>query len=48
MPVDETGFSFQAKAGTTWAPMGPTPVLRRVGKRRSLPVVIGLALSGRL
>jgi transposase len=48
MFVDETGFSFRAKTGTTWAPQGQTPVLRRVSKRRALPTVIGLTLSGRI
>jgi hypothetical protein len=46
--VDETGFSFRARTGTTWAPMGQTPVLRRVSKRRELSTVIGLTLSGRI
>ncbi len=48
MCVDETGFSFRAKTGTTWAPKGQTPVLRRVSKRRALSTVIGLTLSGRI
>ena len=46
--VDETGFSFRAKAATTWAPMGQTPILRRISKRRELSTVIGLTLSGKL
>jgi DDE superfamily endonuclease len=46
--VDETGFSFRAKTGTTWAPRGQTPILRRVSKRRELSTVIGLALSGKI
>jgi transposase len=48
MFVDETGFSFRAKTGTTWAPMGQTPILQRVSKRRELSTVIGLTLSGRI
>src|SRR5215204_1632421 len=32
--VDETGHSFLARLGTTWAPVGRPPVLRRVSKRR--------------
>jgi transposase len=48
MFVDETGFSFRAKTGTTWAPMGRTPILRRVSQRRALSTVIGLTLSGRI
>ena len=47
MFVDETGFSFRAKTGTTWAPSGRTPILQRVSKRRALSTVIGLTLSGR-
>ena len=48
MCVDETGFSFRAKTGTTWAPIGRTPVLRRVSARRARSTVIGLTLSGRI
>jgi transposase len=48
MFVDETGFSFRAKTGTTWASKGQTPVLRRVSQRRELSTVIGLTLSGRI
>ena len=48
MFVDETGVSFRAKTGTTWAPKGQTPVLRRVSKRRALSTVVGLTLSGRI
>lgn len=44
--VDETGFSFQVEPGTTWAPKGRTPVLRRVSKRRQVSTAIGLTLSG--
>jgi transposase len=46
--MDETGFSFRANSATTWAPMGQTPVLRRVSTRRALSTAIGLTLSGRL
>jgi transposase len=48
MFVDETGFSFRAKTGTTWAPIGRTPILQRVSQRRALSTVIGLTLSGRI
>ena len=48
MFVDETGFSFRAKVGTTWAPIGQTPILRRISKRRELSTVIGLTLSGKI
>jgi transposase len=46
--VDETGFSFQAKTATTWAPIGRTPILRRLSKRRELSTIIALTLSGRI
>jgi transposase len=46
--VDEVGFSFQAKVATTWAPIGQTPVLRRVSKRRELSTVVVLTLSGKI
>ena len=48
MLIDETGVSFRAKTGTTWAPRGRPPVLRRVRKRRELSPVIGFTLSGRI
>jgi hypothetical protein len=46
--VDETGCSFRAKTGTTWAPRGHTPILRRVSKRRELSTVVALTLSGKI
>jgi transposase len=46
--VDETGFSFRARVGLTWAPKGQTPILRRVSKRRELSTIIGLTVSGHL
>jgi transposase len=46
--VDETGFSCRAKVATTWAPIGRTPLLRRISKRRELSTVIGLTLSGKI
>ena len=33
--VDETGVSCRAKTGTTGAPRGQTPILRRVSQRRA-------------
>jgi hypothetical protein len=44
--IDETGFSFQIGTGTTWAPRGRTPQLRRVSKRRQVSTAIGLTTSG--
>jgi hypothetical protein len=46
--VDEVGFSVRAKLATTWAPIGQTPVLRRVSKRRELSTVVALTLSGKI
>ena len=46
--VDETGFSYQVEARTTWAPKGRTPVLRTVSKRRQVSTAIGLTASGRI
>lgn len=46
--VDETGFSFPVEPGTTWAPRGRTPVLRRVSERRQVSTAIGLTTSGRV
>ena len=45
---DETGFSFRSRVGTTWAPRGQTPILRRVSKRRVLSTIIGLTVSGHI
>jgi transposase len=44
--IDETGFSFLIDTGTTWAPRGRTPQLRRVSKRRQVSTAIGLTTSG--
>jgi transposase len=46
--IDETGFSYQVEARTTWAPKGQTPVLRTVSKRRQVSTAIGLTASGRI
>lgn len=49
MLFDETGFSFLAPLGRTWAPRGQRPILRRVTKeRRVLSTAIGLTLSGKI
>jgi len=46
---DETGFSFLAALGRTWAPRGERPILRRVTKeRRVLSTAIGLTISGKI
>jgi hypothetical protein len=46
--IDETGFSYQVEARTTWAPKGRTPVLRTVSQRRQVSTAIGLTTSGRI
>jgi len=46
--VDETGHSFRARPGTTWARRGVTPVLRRVSKRREVSSVVAVTPDGRL
>jgi transposase len=45
---DETGHSFRARLGTTWARRGITPVLRRVSKRREVSSVVAVTPDGRL
>jgi transposase len=39
---------LQAKTATTWAPIGQTPILRRLSTRRELSTVVGLTLSGKI
>jgi hypothetical protein len=38
--LDETGHTFRARVGTTWAPQGHPPVLRRISKRREVSSVV--------
>src|SRR3954452_11953504 len=45
---DETGHSFRARPGTTWARRGLTPVLRRVGKRGGASSSVATPPDGRL
>jgi len=40
--VDETGLTFRARFGTTWAPVGRPPVLRRLSGRREVSTIAGL------
>jgi transposase len=40
--VDETGHSFRARVGTTWAPRGQPPLLRRVSQRRQVSSIAAL------
>lgn len=45
---DETGHSFRARPGTTWAQRGLTPVLRRLRKRREVSSIVAITPDGRL
>jgi transposase len=40
--VDETGHSFRARVGTTWAPRGQPPLRRRVSQRRQVSSIVAL------
>ena len=40
--MDETGHSFRADFGTTWAPTGQPPVLKRRSGRREVSSVVAL------
>lgn len=46
--MDETGHTFRAAVGRTWAPRGSAPVLRRRSKRREISSIVLLTWSGRL
>ena len=39
---DETGHTFRARVGTTWAPMGRPPLLRRLSQRREVSTIAAL------
>jgi len=39
---DETGHTFRARCGTTWAPTGRPPLLRRVSQRREVSTIAAL------
>ncbi|WP_434346681.1 transposase [Myxococcus virescens] len=38
--LDETGHTFRARLGTTWAPVGQTRVLNRLSRRREVSSVV--------
>src|SRR5437016_1912891 len=40
--LDETGHTFRSLVGTTWAPRGRPPVLKRVSQRREVSSVVAL------
>jgi transposase len=46
--LDETGHSFRARPGTTWARRGVTPVLQRLSKRREVSSIVAVTPAGRL
>jgi hypothetical protein len=46
--VDETGHTFRAAVGTTWAPRGHAPVMRRRSQRREVSSIVLLTWHGRL
>ncbi|MBV1795741.1 transposase [Siccirubricoccus sp. G192] len=46
--LDETGHSFRARPGTTWARRGVTPVLQRLSKRREVSSVVAVTPAGQL
>lgn len=47
--MDETGFTYRARVGTTWAPVGEAPVLHRRSKRREVSSLVAVTapLDGR-
>jgi transposase len=40
--VDETGHTFRAAVGRTWAPRGQPPILRRLSQRREVSSIAAL------
>ncbi|NOK07126.1 MULTISPECIES: transposase [Myxococcus] len=38
--MDETGHTFRARLGTTWAPVGQVRVLKRLSRRREVSSVV--------
>ena len=40
--MDETGHTFRARVGPTWAPRGHPPLLRRVSQRREVSSIAAL------
>lgn len=45
---DETGHSFRARPGTTWARRGIASVLKRASKRREVSSIVAITPDGRL
>jgi len=46
--VDETGHTFRARTGLTWARRGRTPILRRLSRRREISSIAGITPRGKL
>lgn len=46
--TDEAGVRTDYHAGTTWAPVGRTPVVRGTGKRRSVNMISAVTPRGKL
>jgi transposase len=40
--LDEFGHTFRARVGTTWAPKGKPPILKRVSQRREVSSIAAL------
>jgi hypothetical protein len=46
--LDERGVRSDAAAGRSWAPVGPTPVVRRTGKPFRVNMLSAISTAGRL
>lgn len=46
--ADEAGLRSDYHAGTTWAPLGQTPIVKATGARHSLNMVSAISAQGRL
>lgn len=44
--ADEAGIRSDYHAGTTWAPVGDTPVVKKTGARHSINLVLAVAAQG--
>ncbi|MBS1936925.1 MAG: IS630 family transposase [Bacteroidetes bacterium] len=46
--VDEAGFHATAQYGTTWAPIGQTPVIKTTGRREKVNCISAISKKGEL
>src|SRR6185312_17548416 len=46
--LDQTGLRSDAAVGTTWAPVGQTPVVAKTGKRFGVNVMAAISNKGEL